>query len=124
LGLIADIFRSIFSVESYPGDYEKSDNSSSASESSIHQRLSEMENVFYNDDGDELPFELSDNYLEDVGYDNDDDFNDSIEFEDFSACPSMNIDGTPMIEDSCIDINGDAYGDPSSLHDDMFDDDY
>lgn len=31
----------------------------------------------------------------------------------------MNIDGTPMI-DEFIDINGDAYGCPSSIHEDLF----
>lgn len=129
MGLIADILGTIFRFESY-NDFGKSDDSSSASESSIYDRLSEMETVFYNDNEDELPFALSsDNYDNDVGYDNDnisddDSFHDSIEFEDISACPSFNIDGTPMISDSCIDVNGDPFGDPSSLHDDdMFDDD-
>lgn len=43
----------------------------------------------------------------------------------------VNVDGTPMIDDSYFDINGDSYGCPSSLcnddlgliQDDVFDDD-
>ncbi len=92
-------------------------------ESSIHDRLSAMDRVFYayNDDDDQIPFELNDDV---VGYYNDIDDDDEIknyddEFITISPlCHSVNIDGTPML--SC---NFDIYGNPYGVtNTDMFED--
>jgi hypothetical protein len=87
------------------------------SDSSIYEKLAEIETSFCSSEFeyDELPFEPMDS--ENCSPDQEEWLDDVFEDADFSACPSHNIDGTLMIEDSCIDINGDVYGCPSSLCD-------
>jgi hypothetical protein len=95
----------------------------SATESSVYDRLSAMDRVFYayNDDDDQIPFELND----DVGYYNDIDDDDEIknyddEFITISpSCHSVNIDGTPFLGCSQVDIYGNPYGVTNT---DMFED--
>jgi hypothetical protein len=107
LGIITDILNFMLSNNIDKDDDHKED-CFFATELSISDNLSASESVFYayNDDSDQVPFELGN---DDVGY-----------YNDISShCQDFNIDGTAMI-DCTFDINGDVFGDPSSLHDDMF----
>jgi len=62
---------------------------------------------------DELPFEVGSYDETEIPNDS---WMDSIDFG--SGSPDVNVDGTPMLEDTWVDIHGDAYGCPSSLCDD------
>lgn len=125
MGLIADMLKDLFKFDTTHNLNERV----SATQSSVYDRLSAMDKVFYsyNDDDDQVPFELND----DVGYYNDIDDDDDDFFTIKPVCPAVNIDGTPMASCS-FDIHGNAYGITSIIEDtsididtscDMFDDD-
>jgi len=103
LNIFANFFSMFLNTDPLTSFKEKSD----VSESLIHERLSSMERVFYayNDDDDQVPFELaSDN----VGSYNDIDYEDDF-FTISPICHGVNIDGTPMA-DCSSDINGNPFG--------------
>jgi len=111
LGLIADIFCTIFGVTN---NVKVEEEKSAVSELSIHERLARYDASFNSfEEHDELPFELSDNY-DDVGYYSDVDSEEYDEFifevDDYKPfCHDFNIDGTAMI--SCdFDANGNSFG--------------
>jgi hypothetical protein len=123
MGLIADMLKDLFKFDTTHDINERV----SATQSSVYDRLSAMDRVFYayDEDNDQVPFSLgSDN--DDVGYYND--INDDDEIKNYddefitispSFCHSVNIDGTPFLGCSQVDIYGNPYGVTST---DMFED--
>lgn len=119
MGLIADMLKDLFKFDTTHDINERV----SATESSVYDRLSAMDKVFYayNDDDEQVPFELND----DVGYYNDIDDDEIKNYDDEfitispSFCHSVNIDGTPFLGCSQVDVHGNVFGVTSP---DMFED--
>jgi hypothetical protein len=108
-----------FNTDPLPGFNEKP----GVGESFMHDRLSSMDRVFYayDDDKDQVPFDLGSD--DDVGY-----YNDIYDdgFETIN-CHSVNVDGTPFVGCSAVDVKGNVFGVTDDIFEDnsmgMFDDD-
>ena len=102
MNIFANVFSMIFNSKSLP----LVDKKSVTPNQTVYERLSSMDQVFYayNDDLDQLPFKLGED--DNVGQNSvfDDDCYSTVD-----NCPSVNVDGTPMV-DCAIDIRGNAYG--------------
>ncbi len=108
MNIFANVFSMFFNNDPLP-NVQKNHEDTAVTESYVYRQLSSMDRVFYayNDESDQVPFNLGDDDDDDdVGYENDID----DDFVTISHCPSVNVDGTPMLHNSCIDIHGNAYG--------------
>ncbi|MBN2865095.1 MAG: hypothetical protein JXK16_03740 [Thiotrichales bacterium] len=105
-----NVFANIFSMILNSNPQAEVEQKSVVSDSSIYERLSAMDTVFYAYNDDELPFDLIE--PDNSEYDGDDHISNNIFDDDYlegSTFPGVNIDGTPMV-DCTIDIRGNAYG--------------
>lgn len=116
MNIFANVFSMIFNSKSLP----LVDKKSVTPNQTVYERLSSMDQVFYayNDDLDQLPFELGEdgNVGQNSVFDDDDNC-----YLTADNCPGVNVDGTPMV-DCNIDINGNPYGITDDLTFDTSDD--